>query len=308
MRALFLQAGPGTRAIVMMIIAMLVLSFMDAVAKDLTQRYHPLQVVWARFAGQAILSLIVFAPHLNSLLRTPYMGTQLVRSALLFSATIFFFFALSQLQLATVAAIFEVAPLMITAAAFFVLRESIGPRRWLGVLAGLIGAMIIIRPGSEVFSLATLLPLGAAASYTGYAISTRMLAREENPWTSFLYTALFGTLMASLIVPFFWQTPGLMDALQMLALGALASVGHLFLIHALTTGEASVIAPFGYFGLLFNVLWGIMLFGEIPAAATILGSLVIVGSGLYVWQRERPRKQDGKASLAGKPGNNRLKR
>ncbi len=299
--AAFSRLSVTAKAIILMVLAMAALTSMDALAKGLMTGYHPLQIVWVRFASQLGLSLLFLAPRLNTVLRTSNPGVQFLRSAFIFSATMFFFFGISHLQLATVAAIFEVGPLLITVLAFFILGEQVGLRRWMGVLAGLIGAAIIIRPGSDAFTLAALLPLGAAASYAGFVISTRMLALGESPWTSFLYTALFGTILASLIVPFVWQMPGLKDVPHMLAIGAFASIGHYLLIRALVLSEVSVLAPFGYFGLLFNALWGFLFFAEVPNAFTLSGSIVIVAAGLYVWHRETSALGAQPISSSGPP-------
>ena len=269
-----------------MLAAIFLFSLMDAVAKELAANYHPMQVVWARYTSQTVFAFVLLAPRLLVLLRTRHPGLQIVRSAFLFGATISFFTALSFLEIATATAIFEVAPLFISIAAFFVLREHVGPRRWIGVTIGLVGALIIIRPGSAVFTLPALLPMVAAACFAGYAISTRFLGRNESPWTSFLYTALFGTVVSIAIVPFVWTTPLLFHGLLMGAMGAIGGIGHICLIRAFTVTEASFLAPFSYVGLALNALWGFLFFAEVPDAATIAGAVVIVAAGVYVWYRE----------------------
>ncbi|MEM6620158.1 MAG: DMT family transporter [Pseudomonadota bacterium] len=270
----------------LMVGAIFLFSLMDAAAKELTSRHHPLQVVWARYTSQTAIAFVVLAPRVPKLLRTPNIGLQLVRSAFLFGATMCFFTSLSILPMATTVAIFEVAPLFITAAAFFVLREKVGLRRWLGVLIGLIGALIIIRPGTRVFSVYALLPMAAAACFAGYAISTRFLSAGESPWTSFLYTALIGTVVSCAFVPFLWSTPNLFHGALMLGMGALGGLGHYCLIRAFTTAEASFLAPFSYVALVFNTTWGVLFFTEVPDAATVAGAVTIVAAGVYVWYRE----------------------
>jgi len=177
---------------------------------------------------------------------------------------------------------------VITALSVFILKETVGLRRWAGVLAGLIGALIIIRPGGDLFTWYALLPCGSAICFAGYTITTRFLGSEESHWTSFLYTALIGTIVACAFLPFYWtpiKQP--FDILHIMTIGAIGGIGHLCIILALTRVQASVLAPFGYFTILFNSLWGYLFFHEKPDGATILGALVIVGAGLYVWQRRR---------------------
>lgn len=283
----FRTLGPSLQGIALMIAAMSILTLMDSLAKLLMQRYDPLQVVWARYACHSLLVFIYFAPRLRTLLVTHNIWLQILRSAFLFGATILFFTSLAHIGLAEAAALFDINPLVITVLAFVFLKEPIGPRRIFGVAMGLAGALIIIRPGSGIFSGYAMLPLLAACCYSAYVVSTRFLGRNENLLTSLLYTALIGCIVASVLVVPLWQTPGVSDAALMLVLGGLGAIGQYFLIRAFTLAQAAVIAPFSYVGLVFAVLYGYLFFGEFPDAMTLLGALVIVASGLYVWHRER---------------------
>ncbi|MBV1863954.1 MAG: DMT family transporter [Rhodobacteraceae bacterium] len=270
----------------LMVTAVFLFSIMDTLAKSLSANHHPFQIVWARYASQTLLAFTLLAPRLKKLLRTRQLPMQLVRSGFLFAATMGFFTSISLMPLATATATFEIGPLVITIMAFFILRETVGLRRWISVAFGFVGALIIIRPGADSFTLYALLPAFAATCFAGYAISTRFLGQEESPWTSFLYTALIGTLISSAIVPLFWTNPNAIDATKMVALGAIGGIGHYLLIRAFTITEASYLAPFTYIGLLFNALWGFLLFAEVPGSNVILGGTIIVGAGIYVWYRE----------------------
>ena len=278
--------NPLAKGACLFVITLVLFSVMDSIAKSLTQRHHSLQVVWARYTSQTVIAFIVLSPFLLRLLRTKYIVLQFIRSAFLFCATMCFFTALKFMDMASTTAIFEIAPLFLTAAGYFILREKVGPRRWVGVFIGLIGAMVIIRPGSDVFTPVALLPACAAACFAGYAISTRFLGQNENPWTSFLYTALIGCVASCFIVPFVWETPIPSDAALMSVMGIFSGAGHYFLIRAFTITEASFLAPFGYLALPLNTLWGFLFFAEIPDAVTYLGAAIIVGAGVYVWYRE----------------------
>jgi drug/metabolite transporter (DMT)-like permease len=284
---LWTRHGGGNGGFALFLSAILLFSVMDALAKDLTARYEPVQVVWARYAGQTFWAFLLLAPWLGRYLGTDRLWLQLLRSALLFGATFFFFSAFRHLQLAEMTAIFEIAPLVITILSVAILGERVGPRRWLGVGLGLLGALIIIRPGSEVFSPYSLLPALAACCFAGYSIATRFIGPDESPFTSLLYTTLIGTIVASLWVPFHWSTPEGTDIAVMAGFGAIGMAGQLCLILAFTRTEASALAPFSYFGLLFNALWGFVFFAEVPDAFTWTGAAVIVGAGIYVWHRER---------------------
>jgi drug/metabolite transporter (DMT)-like permease len=278
--------NPFAKGALMFIFTLFMFSIMDAVAKSLAQRHHPLQVVWARYTSQTVISFIVLAPFLTRLLRSKNLGLQLIRSTFLFGATFCFFTSLKYLQFASATAIFEVAPIFITAASFFILGEKVGLRRWIGVFIGLIGALIIIRPGSEVFSFVALLPVLAAFCFAGFAISTRFLGADESPWTSFLYTTLIGCIASCFMVPAVWETPALPDAGLMISMGITGGIGQYVFIRAFTITEASYLAPFGYVTLLFNAIWGYFFFFEVPDAPTIFGAAIIVGAGVYIWYRE----------------------
>ena len=293
------RIAPETRGILAMIAAMLMFTCMDSCAKLLLERHHTVQVVWARYAGQMALMLVVFAPSLGRRLRTRHPGVQLVRSALLFAATSVFFTALGLMPLAEAVAVFEVAPLLITVLGALILGEHVGPRRWAGVIAGLCGALVIIRPGLDVFQPAALLPLIAATCMAFYQIATRFLGAADPIWTTMLYTAGVGTLVASAAVPFFWTAPQGIDILVMAGFGWLGFLGHLGLVYALSQAPASALAPFNYAGFVWALILGFLWFAEVPDGVTLLGAAIIICAGLYVWHRERVRAAARPATAPG---------
>ena len=291
MTARFAAIPAEARGAALLVLATALFASMDAIGKGLMQRHDPFQVVWARYAAQAVIVAIIVSPRLGRVIRTARPGLQVIRSALLFMATLCGFFAFSVMPLADATAIFQTAPLAITALAALILREPVGPRRWAGVMVGFLGALIIVRPGADVFQPAALLPMLGALFFAGYSIATRFLGRDESYWTTFLYTAALGALIASAFVPLVWVTPTWGDAALMLAMGAIGSAGQFLLIVAFNTAPASAIAPFTYAGLIFATLWGYLFFGDAPDGWTATGAAVIVGSGVYVWRRERMRKR-----------------
>ncbi|MEL6476281.1 MAG: DMT family transporter [Pseudomonadota bacterium] len=278
-----------TRGIIGILLAMFLFTCMDVVAKTLLERYPTAQVVWARYAGQTLLMVVLFLPSLRRRLRTQHLNLQLIRSALLFTATCFFFTSLNYLELAEAVAVFEIAPLMITLLGALVLGEQVGARRWAAVVAGLMGALIILRPGFDVFQPAALLPMVAATCMACYQIATRYLGAAEPIWTTMLYTAGVGTVLASLAMPFVWQMPTAMDAAVMVTFGWVGFLGHLCLVYALGQAPASALAPFNYAGFVWATILGFLWFAEVPDGITLLGASIIVGAGIYVWHRERVR-------------------
>lgn len=269
-----------------MIAAIFLFSAMDATAKALAPRVGTIPAVWARYLGQTLVVLVIVAPRLKSVLRTNYPKLQFARSVFLMFGTTFFFFSVANLGLTEATAIMDINPVLITLGAAFFLGERLGPRRIAGVCVAMIGALIIIRPGSSVFQPAAFLPLVAAISYTGYNLATRFVGRNEDPWTSLLYTALFGAIVLSCAVPFFWQPLDQTSLLLMLMIAGFGTVSQLCLIKALALGEAGMLAPFAYTGLIFATLWGMIFFNEFPDGWTIIGALIIACAGTYVWYRE----------------------
>ena len=274
------------QAILLMIAAIFMFSTMDALAKLLAGRIGTMPTLWARYLGQTLVVFILVLPRLRTVLRTRYPKLQLARSVYLMCATIFFFFGISNIGLAEAAAIMSTNPLFITLGAAAFLGERFGIRRAMAIAAACLGAFLVIRPGASVFTPYSLLPLAAAVCYSAYALTTRFVGRDEDAWTSLFYTALFGAVALSAAVPFFWHPIAGSDLLIMLGIAICGTAGQLALIRALMAGEAGMLAPFAYFGLVFSTFYGATIFGDIPGPLTIAGGLIIAGAGIYVWYRE----------------------
>ena len=273
--------------ILLMIGAVFCFASMDATAKYLMKEIGPAQTIWARYTVQAVIVTVLILPKINVYGRTNYPKLQFLRSVALMMATTLFFFAFSRLGLAEASAIFNISPVLITLGAFLFLREQIGPRRLIGIIVSLLGALIIIRPGTGVFSIYALLPLGAAIFYSTYSLATRFVGTDESPWTSLFYSAIFGALCYSIYIAFYWNPMSNNAILLTIIIGLFGTAGHICLIRALSIGEASLVAPFIYTNLLFTTTWGFVLFGNLPDFWTIVGALIIVAAGIYVWERDR---------------------
>lgn len=270
----------------MMIGAILCFSLMDASVKALAPKVGVLPALWARYAGQMLIVFLLILPRFRTVTRTAFPGLQLTRSILLMCATGFFFWGISLIALTDAAALMAVNPVLITLGAAIFLGERLGIRRLTGIFAALCGAAIIIRPGSDIFTPAALLPLCAAVSYSGYALLTRRIGHREDAWTSLFYTGLVGTVLLSIAVPFAWTTPDAGAIGLMILAAGFGTTGQMLLIRALSLGEASMLAPYAYCGLVFAATLGIVFFAEWPDIWTVAGALVIAAAGLYVWHRE----------------------
>lgn len=292
-----LQTPSVSRGILFMLLTILLFVTMDTIAKYLAQSYPVPQVVWGRYAFHMLVLLVFLRGRSFTVLRTRAPKLQLLRSVAMVLTTAVFFLGLSFVPLATASAIMFIGPLLVTALSMPLLGEHVGPRRWAGVAIGFIGALVIIRPGTEVFELAALLPLAAACGYALYQVMTRMVARTgEPPMTSLLYTALLGVVFASIAVPFFWQAPDLEGWILLALVGIGGGLGHYTLIKAFEAAPAAVIVPFGYTSIVWATLFGFIIFGEVPDLLTFVGAGIIIVSGLYVFHRERQAERHRQAS------------
>ncbi len=282
------------RGIAWMLVTMGLFVSMDGLAKWLTQSYPVPQVIWARYAFHFLLLALFLNRRLVVTLRSRRLKLQIGRSLLLVGTTTLFFFGISQVQLATASSLMFVAPLIVTLLSVPLLGERVGPRRLASVAVGFLGALVILRPGAELFQPAALLPLAAACAYAFYQITTRMLSAVDAPLTTLAYTALVGALLSSLAVPFFWEAPDLLGWAVMLAMGGFGALSQFGLIKAFQAAPASVVSPFGYVSILWATFYGWLLFDDLPSLWTLVGAAVVVASGLYIWHREH--------RLARRPG------
>lgn len=280
------QLSPNAQGIALMLVSLLLFTLMDAIGKALVAHYPVVMVVWWRNAGQLLLLILLFRQHVLHHVRTRLWRLHILRALAQTGAAFFFFLSLTRIGLAEATAIMDLNPVLITLGAAVVFGERLGPRRIFGVLAAMLGSLIIIRPGSDVFTPFALVPVLAAVCYATFALVTRGIGRREDPWTALIWTGGGAGLILGMALPATWVTPAGEHLAMFLGMAVLGTVGQFFMIRAFSAGEASVIAPFGYVGLLFATLWGFLFFGEMPDIWTGVGATVIVLAGLYVWHRE----------------------
>ena len=275
------------KAIILNLIAWSTLPIMDGMAKYLSTEMHFLEVVWARYFFMVLLSLPLTFIFLRKYLTWPQSFLlQLSRSIFLFFSTICFFYSISVISLAKALTLAFVAPIFVTILSALLLKEKVGFHRWSAVFAGFIGVLIIIQPGIININLASLASLGAGISYAFYIISTRKLTSFDNPFLTLIFTGVFGAIIISIIVPFYWTTPNLYQWFLMISLAAVGTFAHFCLILSLNYAEASKLAPLGYFEIVNNVLIGYYFFGDFPNKWLWLGLFFIVSSGIYISFRE----------------------
>jgi drug/metabolite transporter (DMT)-like permease len=179
-------------------------------------------------------------------------------------------------------------PLFVAALAVPMLGERLEAPRLIAILVGLGGALVIVRPGSDLFTPYALLPLGMALCNALYQILTRKVAGLEHPLTSLIWGAMVGAALLSLAAPLVWVMPGaVFHGVLIVVIGVLASVGHFLLIRAYDHASATLLAPYSYSALVWAMLMGWLVFGDFPDAWSLLGMGIIVASGLYLANQQR---------------------
>jgi drug/metabolite transporter (DMT)-like permease len=277
-----------------MLMAVASFSLMDASMKVLVAYYPSLQVAALRGASSLpfVLIWVWWSAGLRSMMPVRWR-LHMVRGALGIVMIGCFAFALKELPLATGYAIFFVAPLLITALSVPILKEKVGPRRWIAVGIGMIGVLVVLRPGTGGFvSLSGLMVLAAAFCYAGGAITVRMLASSDTSQSMVVWFLLLMTLGAGAMAASAWVPLRPEHVWLIAGMGVTGALGQMALTAAFRRGEASLIAPLEYTGLLWVIVWDWLFWRVLPDDATGLGAGIIIASGLYLFKRTRIRQKE----------------
>ena len=275
------------KAILLNLSAWIMLPIMDGLAKYLSTSLPVLQIVWARyfFTVTLVLPIILIFFRKNLKLSINYK-LQFLRGILLFTANILFFYSISIISLSKALTLAFTAPLIVTVFSPLFLQEKVSLNRWLAVIIGFFGCIIVIRPGFIDLNLATIAALGTGLMYGFYLIVTRKLSGSDDSLITLLFTGVVGTIIASFSMPFMWVSPSFNGWVIMFLIGLFASIGHLLLILSLKLADASKLAPFGYFEIIPNILIGFYFFNYFPDLFHLLGLLIIISSGIYIFKNE----------------------
>ncbi len=274
------------RGLLLLLLGTALIAVMDAVVKLMSASLGTLQITWGRYATSAILLFMVVAPR-QSLLRlhTRKLPLHLFRVGMLLASSAMFFGALATMSLAEANVIAFTTPLLITVLSGVILGEVVGARRWIAVATGFAGVLLVVQPGSGVMGWAALLPLVSAVCSALYHVTTRLLARSEDPANTLYFVALVGGIGLSIVVPFFWAPLTPLLLLGLAAIGTLGTLGHFCLIRAFQIVPAATLSPFLYVYLVWATALGWLVFGDVPGLATLLGAGIILASGLYVYRQ-----------------------
>lgn len=286
-------------------------SINDVFIKFLSGDYALHEVVLIRSVIGISVLLAAILPFSGGFkaLRTKRLGMHLLRGACVVTANMSFFLGIAALPLAEGVAIFFISPLVITVFSVIFLGETVGPRRWLAIGLGLIGVVIMLRPGTEAFQYAALLPLGAAVAYAGLHMLTRVIGRTEGALAMSFYIQLTFILISAGTgfwigsgqfagsgdpsLEFLlraWSMPTSRDWAILAVVGIASAFGGFFISQAYRISEAALVAPFEYIAMPLAVLWGVLMFGEWPDGVAVAGIALILGSGLFMIWREAAAK------------------
>jgi drug/metabolite transporter (DMT)-like permease len=267
-----------------MLAAMVVLPCIDVIAKFLGQEGLPILIlVWARLTFGTVLVLPFALRHARGAALLPDRPLMhLLRATLLGASTFAFFYSLKTLPIADALAIFFVQPLVITALSPLVLGETVGPRRWIAVAIGFVGTLIIIRPGMAPFVPGTVFALSAGTTLALYLLMTRRISGSAPAMLTTFHTNLMGALLTSVLVPFVWQAPEPRQWLLLIALAAIANLGHYFIVRAYDYAEASLLAPLGYTEMVTSTLLGWLFFRNFPDGYTLVGVAILIACAIYI--------------------------
>lgn len=299
------QDRPGL-AIAWFLASIGLISVIDTICKRFTAELSAVELVWGYFLGIFLTLCVYFTVRrqpIGALLRTKRPVLQGLRAGFLVGSIVALFIGLTYLPIAETAAIGFTAPLFMTALSVPVLRERVGAHRWIAVIAGLIGVMIIVRPGGGLWHWAATMPLIGAVFFAAFQLTTRMLANNEDNNTTLFYTGLAGLFWISLLAPFYWTTPTALHWLVFIGTGAMGAMAHLCFIKAFALAQASFLAPFNYSKLIWVAGLGYLVFGDVPSLNMWLGSGLIALAGAYVLYREtkaRGAKNDSGGKMDGK--------
>ena len=279
--------------IALMIATTVVFAVQDGISRYLAENYNVITVVTIRYMF-FMCFVLAYSSRQKGGIRQVASSSQLplqIGGGLLLVAQICVaILSFSTVGLVNFHAVFASYPLMVMALSEPILGEAVGWRRWLAVCVGFCGVMLILRPGTAMFSSASILPVLAAFMMAVYGILTRFAARRDAAETSFFWTAMAGGIAMLCIGPFFWLPPIGSDWGWMGLLCLTGTGGHYLLIKALDATKASTIQPFAYLQLVFASSIGILVFADSLDPMLIIGSSIIVSSGLFALQRERKVK------------------
>ena len=304
------DSGSTVRGILCLCVGLCLFSVQDVIIKHLSLSLPVHQIVFMR--GLVALPLMFVYVHFDSgfaTFKTNRPWLHALRAVTMFGSYIAYYLALPVMPLTTAVALFFTAPLFITALAVPMLGESVGWRRWMGLAAGFVGMLVILRPGFADIEPAALLAIVAALTYALAQLMGRKLGATDSASVMSFYMGFVFVYMGGMLGLAFgsgefadgsnpswdallgaWSPPALTEIALIVTIGVTSAIGFVLLTQAYRIGEANKVAPFEYTMMIWATLFGFIFFGTVPDGYTLLGAGLIAASGIYVLHRERKTK------------------
>ena len=285
------SASAVGRGILHMLAAVFVFSVSNALVKWAAASYPVGEITFFRNLAALLPTMALVAAHGGlARLRTRRPRAHLSRGGLGVVSMLLIFYSFKRLPIADATAISFAAPIFMTALSVPLLGERVGLYRWSAVIVGFIGVLVITRPGGGVLNLGTVAAVVSAAAYALAMIGVRRMSRTEHPVTIIFYFAVIGTAAMALLLPFGWVTPDAIGAIILVSVGLAGGIGQYFLTQAFRLAPAAVAAPFNYAGIVFAGAFGYLFWDEVPGTHVVIGSAVVIASGLFIIYRETVRR------------------
>jgi len=282
-----MHSDNNIRGIALMALGFFFFSASDAIAKLLTESFHPIQIVWFRMSALFLGVLVMIGFKGVKILHSEKPVLQVTRGIVAVGSAVCFIYSVRYVPLADAVAVTFVAPFIVTILGATLLGEPVGIRRWLAVLAGFIGMLVVIRPGMGVFHPAIMLVVVAATFFAIRQLLSRWLSGVDPIETTVAYTSIVAFSLTSLAIPFVWETPDdTKTLLLIIALTVFAAFGEILIIRALDIAQSVVLAPVHYSLILWSTFYGYVVFSDLPDRWTLVGCSIIVASGFYTIYRE----------------------
>ncbi len=275
---------------ILCIAALALFACMDTTTKYLTQTHEVPLIVGVRYLGNLLLMVAFLGPtHGRQMVRTKRTGLVWVRAFCLAVASLLIGLALERMPVAEMTAITFLSPILLVAVAGRLLGERVGWIGWAATVGGFTGVMLIVRPGSDIVTSGAIFVLGSVLLNLGYQLLSRVLAASENTFALLFYTALAGSILYGLAMPWFIEdrAPSLFEAALFASLGLFGGVGHFMFTAAFRHAPASLIAPLNYIQLLWAGLLGWLVFDYIPDVQSLIGMAIVAASGVLVALKTR---------------------
>ena len=280
----------ATKGIRLMIAAVTVFAMQDGFSRHLAETYNTFMVIMIRywfFAGFVMLLALRQPQGFRAAVRTHHPWLHVLRASLLIAEVCVIVYGYTLIGLINSHAIFAVCPLLVAGLAVPLLGERISWQRWAAIGAGLAGVLIILQPGSVVFSLASLLPLAAATMFAIYSLLTRLTTRDETAFVALFWAGIIGAVLVTVIGLPNWEPMTGPDWVWMIVYAVLALLGNWFLIRCYEVAEASSVQPFAYLQIVLVSLVGIVVYGEVLRMPVLIGGAIVVAAGLFALMQAR---------------------